>query len=104
VPETAEIGWAIHPDHRGHGYTEEAARAVLGVAFDHYGLHRVVAHVDAENGPSNRICERLGMRREARHRQSQWARGEWRDMIVHALLAEEWPPEGTPCSTSSSSP
>lgn len=101
--DTAEIGWALHPGHRGHGYTEEAARAVLDLAFGHYGLHRVVAHVDAENLPSNRICERLGMRREAHHLQSQWHRGEWRDMIVHALLAREWPPEGTPCSTSSSS-
>lgn len=102
--DTAEIGWGIHPAHRGHGYAEEGARAVLDLAFGHYRLHRVITHVIAENGASSRICERLGMRREAHHVRSTWARGEWRDMIVHALLAEEWPPEGNPCSTSSSSP
>ena len=103
-PDTAEIGWALHPQHTGHGYAEEAARALLDLAFDHYGLHRVVAHVDARNVRSSRLCARLGMRLEGRHRQAHWARGEWCDFEVHAVLAQDRPAEGAPCSTSSSSP
>ena len=103
-PDTAEIGWALHPRHTGRGYAEEAARALLDLAFDHYGLHRVVAHVDARNVRSSRLCSRLGMRLEARHRQSHWARGEWCDHEVHAVLAQDRPAEGRPLSTSSSSP
>lgn len=103
-PDTAEIGWVLHPDHTGHGYAHEAARAVLDLAFDHYRLHRVVARVDPRNVRSARLCERLGMRREAHHRQAHWARGEWCDVLVHAVLAQERPAEGSTCSTSSSSP
>lgn len=103
-PDTGEIGWVLHPQHTGHGYAEEAARALLDLAFDHYGLHRVVARVDPRNVSSTRLCHRLGMRREAHHRLAHWARGEWCDVEVHALLAQDRPAEGRTCSTSSSSP
>src|SRR5699024_12396077 len=39
--QKAEIGWTLDPAAGGHGFATEAAIAVLGVAFGHYGLHRV---------------------------------------------------------------
>lgn len=87
---TAEIGWVFDPDHSGHGYATEAATAMLDVAFGTYGLHRVVAQMDGRNTASARLCERLGMRREAHHRENWWSKGEWTDTIVYAMLGREW--------------
>ena len=42
----AEIGWTILPEHAGRGYATEAARAVLEMAFVHFGLRRVVANLE----------------------------------------------------------
>lgn len=85
-----EIGWTIVPGQGGHGYATEAARAMLGVAFEHYGLRRVVANLDARNLRSAAVCERLGMRREAHKLGDFWSKGRWTDSLEYALLADEW--------------
>ena len=53
-------------------------------------LHRIFARLDARNEPSARLMERLGMRREALMRKSEWYKGEWTDVIWYAVLSEEW--------------
>ena len=85
-----EVGWVLNPDHSGRGYATEAAHAVLHLAFDGLGLHRVVARVDVRNDPSLRLAARLGMRREAHLLANEWFKGEWSDEIDFALLEEEW--------------
>ena len=85
-----ELGWVVHPDHASRGYATEAAQAMLGVGFDHYGLHRICARLDARNAASVRVCEKLGMRREALLRENEWIKGEWTDEAVYALLRSEW--------------
>lgn len=56
-----EIGWHFHPDHWGRGYAAEAAGALLAAALR--DLDRVVAVTYPENAASQRVCERIGMRR-----------------------------------------
>ncbi|WP_374454168.1 GNAT family N-acetyltransferase [Nocardioides sp.] len=85
-----EIGWTVMPRHAGRGYATEAARAVLRLAFEHYGLRRVVANLDARNDRSAALCERLGMRREVHRRGDFWSKGTWTDSYEYALLREEW--------------
>ena len=65
-------------------------RAMLGLAFDGLGLHRVVARCDGRNTASVAVMERLGMRKEAHFVENEFVKGEWADEIVHAMLAEEW--------------
>jgi RimJ/RimL family protein N-acetyltransferase len=62
---SGEIGYVFSPAHGGRGYAAEAAHAVLHLAFDDLGLHRVVARVDARNTASARLVTRVGMRRGA---------------------------------------
>jgi RimJ/RimL family protein N-acetyltransferase len=85
-----EIGWVFHPGHSGHGYATEAAHAVLHLAFDQLGLHRVVARADSRNDASLRLAARLGMRREAHLIGNEWFKGAWSDEIDLALLEDEW--------------
>ena len=85
-----EIGWTVLPQHAGRGYATEAAREVLRLAFEDYGLRRVIANLDARNGRSAALCERLGMRREAHRLRDFWSKGTWTDSYEYALLAEEW--------------
>lgn len=86
-----EVGYVFHPEVSGKGYATEACAAMLALAFDHLGLHRVVARLDARNDPSSRLAARLGMRREAHLVRNEMFKGEWSDEIIYAMLAEEWP-------------
>lgn len=87
----AEIGWAFDPQHQGQGYATEAVRELLRTCFAELGVRRVVALAFADNAPSLRVMERVGMRREALlvkeslHRELGWVDG-----VSYALLAEEW--------------
>ena len=55
-----EIGWALAPEARGHGYATEAARAVLAQSRALLGPGAVVSYVDVANLASARVAERLG--------------------------------------------
>jgi RimJ/RimL family protein N-acetyltransferase len=86
-----EIGYVFHPDAGGRGYASEACSALLALAFDQLGLHRVIARLDRRNEASARLAARLGMRREAHFVRHEMVKGEWVDSLVYAMLAEEWP-------------
>jgi RimJ/RimL family protein N-acetyltransferase len=64
VLDSPDIGFAYLPAFHGKGYGYEAARAVLDHARNALGLPRVVAIVNADNEPSARLLEKLGMRFE----------------------------------------
>ena len=85
-----EIGWTLHPDFMGRGYATEAARAILAVAFEQIGLHRVIAELDPRNDSSLALCLRLGMREEAHFIKDLWFKGDWGDTGMYAILREEW--------------
>lgn len=88
----AELGWVLDPALTGRGYATEAIRAVIDVCFGPLGLRRVHAGCFADNEPSWRLMERLGMRREEFSRKTALHRsGEWLDGMSYGILAEEWP-------------
>jgi RimJ/RimL family protein N-acetyltransferase len=88
--KAGEIGYVFHPDVGGQGYATEACRALLTLAFDGLGLHRVTARIDARNGPSAALACRLGMRQEAHLIENEWFKGEWTDELDFAILDREW--------------
>lgn len=63
--DAVEIGWRQAAAHTGNGYVTEAAGALLQIGFD-AGLNRIIAVTDPHNVASQRVCERLGMRRLGR--------------------------------------
>ncbi len=88
------VWYLLDPAVHGRGYATEAARALLGLAFDTLGVHRVAADVDPRNAASARVCARLGMRREAWFVEDTEVRGEWCDTWIFALLRREWAERG----------
>lgn len=85
-----EIGFVFHPDHHGRGLAAEAVAAVLRLAFDQLGLHRVIGRCDERNPASARLMERLGLRREARLVEGEWFKGQWSTELIYAILEREW--------------
>ncbi|RZU14173.1 RimJ/RimL family protein N-acetyltransferase [Kribbella rubisoli] len=87
---TGELGYVFHPESAGHGYATEAAAELLRVGFDEFGMHRIIARLDARNDASANLLKRLGLRQEAHFVQNEYLKGEWTDELVFAMLKDEW--------------
>jgi RimJ/RimL family protein N-acetyltransferase len=59
-----EIGWRLVRDAWGRGIASEAARILVAHAFDEVGVTSVVAGIAEGNRASQRVAEKLGMKRE----------------------------------------
>lgn len=87
---TVEFGITLAPAQQGRGLAAEAVHAALALVFGKLGRHRVFASVDPRNVACVRLLERLGLRKEAHHRES-WRDGDgWADDAIYAMLAAEW--------------
>jgi [ribosomal protein S5]-alanine N-acetyltransferase len=60
-----ELVYELVRDRWGEGIATETARACLEYGLDELGLRRVIGLAYPENGPSVRVMEKLGMRRES---------------------------------------
>ena len=87
---SAEIGYALHPDYWGQSITPEAVWAVLRFGFVTLGLHRIEARFMVENIRSRRVMEKVGMRFEGVARGSYLRDGQYCDMGVCAILREDF--------------
>ncbi|MGH1444310.1 MAG: GNAT family N-acetyltransferase, partial [Exiguobacterium profundum] len=47
-------------------------------------------NLDARNVASQKLCERVGMRKEAHFLRDYWNKNEWTDSMVYAMLHEEF--------------
>ena len=67
VPDGNDIEIAYRLPHArwGQGFATEMARAVLAHGLDDLGLARIVGLTWPENVPSQRVLQKIGMRREA---------------------------------------
>jgi len=61
-PGVIKVGYTIDPAFQGNGYATEAIRALVEYAFETLGAELVRAHASAENAPSIRVAEKVGMR------------------------------------------
>jgi ribosomal-protein-alanine N-acetyltransferase len=87
----AMLWYALHRSCWRKGYALEATRSMLALGFDELALHRIYADIDPRNTASARLCERLGLRREAHFRENIFIKGEWCDTWIYALVRGEWP-------------
>lgn len=90
------VGWHLNPAYTGRGYAVEAARAYLAFLFEQKKARRIYAYVEENNLPSQRLCERLGMRREGLLREfaafitDEQGRPLYENTLIYAILRTEW--------------
>ena len=86
----AEIGYAFHSDHHGHGYATEAARLLADHLFGDLGFHRLYIWSLSGNPASAAVARRLGFRHEATQVEAADMPDPRDDRLGFALLRREW--------------
>jgi len=89
MKDTVEIGFSFSDEVSGKGYATEAASSLVKNLFDEFGVHRIQANLDARNKASQKLCDRIGMRKEAHFIQDFWNKVEWTDSIVYGMLLSD---------------
>lgn len=87
---TAMIGYVLNRNYWNRGIMTEAANLLLEFGFGKLNLHRIYATCDTENSGSERIMQKLGMRREGQFVKDTFIKERWRDSYLYAILEEEW--------------
>lgn len=87
--DTVEIGYSFSAETSGKGYATEAVGYLVRKLFEEFKVHRIQATLDARNLASQKLCERIGMRKEAHFTQDFWSKGEWTDSIVYGMLVSD---------------
>ena len=86
-----EFGYCLSRKHWNQGITTEAAYKVLSFAFESVGVTRIKARHDIQNISSQRVIEKLGMRREGLLKKfCRNAKGDWIDCQVYSLEKDDF--------------
>lgn len=86
----AELGYSLLPARQGRGLAREGVRLALAFGFATLDLERIEADVDPRNGPSWRLLEHFGFRREGLLR-NRWRVGDsFADSWIYGLLREDY--------------
>ena len=71
-----EIGYTFNKSFQGNGYASESIKGMIKYAFTVLGVRRIFAEIDTRNDKSIRLVERVGMRKEAEHKELFPRKGE----------------------------
>lgn len=75
-PGVMKVGYTMDPASQGRGYATEAVAALVAYAFGTLGAEVVRAYASAENTPSIRVAEKVGMQLMERFERSSGG-GSW---------------------------
>ncbi len=89
MKETVEIGFVFNREYSKKGYAYESVRSVVEYLFKNVKIHRIQANLDSRNLSSAKLCERIGMRKEAHFIKDYWNKGEWTDSYIYGMLASD---------------
>lgn len=88
--------WMLNLSYTGKGYAYEAAHAYFDYLFNEAGARRIYAYTEDYNLPSQRLCERLGMRREGLFLEfvsfinNPDGTPRYENTMQYAILKKEW--------------
>ncbi|WLE61819.1 GNAT family N-acetyltransferase [Burkholderia plantarii] len=94
--DTFSIGWNFNPRFGGVGYAYEAAAALVDDLFTRRAARRLYAYVEDTNVPSQRLCEKLNMRREGvfmefvSFKNDRFGTPIYENTMQYAILRKEW--------------
>lgn len=88
--------WMLNEKYQGKGYACEAAKAFFDYLFNEKGARRIYAYTEDYNIPSQKLCEKLGMRREGFFKEfvsfinNPDGTPLYENTIQYAILKKEW--------------
>jgi putative acetyltransferase len=82
-------GLAVHPDFRGRGLAEEAARELQRHLLLDLGFHRLQLEIYGFNDRAIRHAERIGFVHEGVKRKAYRRHGGWHDGVMFGLVRED---------------
>lgn len=88
--------WMLNKAYHGKGYAYEAAFAFFDYLFREKGARRIYAYTEDYNIPSQRLCEKLGMRREGLFEEfvsfvnNADGTPRYENTYQYAILKKEW--------------
>ncbi|MGE6578897.1 GNAT family N-acetyltransferase [Paenibacillus xylanexedens] len=94
--DTYSIGWNFNGRFEGKGYASESANAFIENLFMEQGIRRLYAYVEDDNFRSQKLCEKLGMRREGLFLEfisfvkNEDGTPKYENTYQYALLKKEW--------------
>ena len=92
--------WMLNPEYHGKGYAYEAARAYFDFLFTQKGARRLYAYNEDYNTASQKLCEKLGMRREGFYLEfisfvnDENGNPIYENTYEYAILKKEWKQNG----------
>ena len=86
-----EIGYWLHKDYINQGRVTESTSALIKVAFELIGVHRVEIHCDPGNLASASVPRKLGFTHEGTLRAKTRFLDRWTDSMIWGLLESEYP-------------
>ena len=96
VMDTFSPCWMLNLKYTGKGYAYEAAHAYFDDLFREKGARRIYAYTEDYNIPCQRLCERLGMRREGLFLEfvsfinNPDGTPHYENTMQYAILKKEW--------------
>ncbi len=88
--------WMLNEAYQGKGYAYEAAHAFFDYLFHEKGARRIYAYTEDYNLSSQRLCEKLGMRREGLFKEfisfvnNPDGTPRYENTVQYAILKKEW--------------
>ena len=88
--------WMLNEAYQGKGYAYEAAHAFFDYLFTQKGARRIYAYTEDYNLSSQRLCEKLGMRREGLFKEfvsfvnNPDGTPRYENTVQYAILKKEW--------------
>lgn len=88
-----ELGYTFNGKYQGKGYAYESVKGMMSYAFYELGVRRIFAEINTRNAKSVNLAERLGMRKEAEHKEVCPRKEDetvYDDLYVYAMLKKEF--------------
>lgn len=96
VCDTFSPYWLLNERYQGKGYAFEAAQSFFDYLFNEKGARRIYAYTEDYNLSSQRLCEKLGMRREGVFLEfisfvkNPDGTPKYENTVQYAILRKEW--------------
>jgi len=91
VDRKAELGIMIgDKGYWSKGYGEDAAKTLLGYAFNRLDLHRIFLKTYSFNERAIRCFEKCGFKEEGRLRAGRYWKGKRHDVLVMSMISDEF--------------